>query len=106
MTQFDNDKKLGIFFLDISRIRINKKEKVKDFNQIFITPLNKILDKPTEVVQIDFYTTALPPPVARFVKRKEIRTLAENFVEAIKVENDLATISTHQGNEESEASTS
>ena len=40
-----------------------------------------------------------------FVKRKEIRTLAENFLEAIKVE-ELASISIHQGNEESEASTS
>ena len=41
-----------------------------------------------------------------FVKRKEIRTLEENFEEAIEVEKDLASISTHQGNEESEASTS
>ena len=41
-----------------------------------------------------------------FVKRKEIRTLEENFEEAIKIEKDLASISTHQGNEESEASTS
>ena len=35
----------------------------------------------------------------------EIRTLEENFEEAIKIEKDLASISTHQGNEESEAST-
>ena len=53
-----------------------------------------------------YYTTALPLPVAMFVKRKEIRTLTENFVEAIKVEKDLASIFTHQGNEEREASTS
>ena len=41
-----------------------------------------------------------------FVKRKEIRTLEENFEEAIKFEKDLASISIHQGNEESETSTS
>ena len=41
-----------------------------------------------------------------FVKRKEIRTLEENFEEAIKVEKDLASNSTHKGNEESETSTS
>ena len=41
-----------------------------------------------------------------FVKRKEIGTLEDNFEEAIKVEKDLASISIHQGNEESEASTS
>lgn len=40
-----------------------------------------------------------------FVKRKEIRTLEENFEESIKVVKDLASISTHQGNEESETST-
>ena len=39
-----------------------------------------------------------------FVKRKEIKTLEKNFVEAIKVEKDLATISNHQENEECEAS--
>jgi hypothetical protein len=32
--------------------------------------------------------------------------LAKNFVEAIKVEKDLATIYTHPGNEESEVSPS
>jgi hypothetical protein len=41
-----------------------------------------------------------------FVKKKEIRTLKENFEEAIKVEKDLESIYTHQGNEESEPSTS
>ena len=58
-----------------------------------------------EVVQIKFYTITLPPPIAIFVKRKKIWTLKENFLESIKVEKDLASISTHLGNEESEAST-
>ena len=40
------------------------------------------------------------------VKRKEKQTLAENFVESIKVEKDLVVISHHLRNEESEASTS
>ena len=40
-----------------------------------------------------------------FVNMNEIRTLAKNFVEAIKVENDLASIYAHQGDEESKAST-
>jgi hypothetical protein len=59
-------------FLDISRISINKKEKVKDFNQRFITLFNRLPDKPAKVVQIEFSTAALAPPVAMFVKRKEI----------------------------------
>ena len=41
-----------------------------------------------------------------FVKRKEIRTLEENFEEAIQIEKDIVSISTHRENEESEASTS
>ena len=106
ITQFSDDKTSGTLFLKLSRLRINKKENVKEFNQRFITLLNKIPDKPMKVAQIEFYTTALPPSVAMFVKRKEIRTLAENFVEAIKVEKDLVAISTHPKNEESEDATS
>ena len=41
-----------------------------------------------------------------FVKKKEIRTLEENFEEAIRVEKDLASIYIHQGTEESESYTS
>ena len=92
--------------MELSRLRINKIEKFKEFNQRFITLLNRIPDKTTEAIQIEYYTTALPLPVAMFVKRKEIRTFTENFVEAIKVEKDLASISNHQGNEEIKSSTS
>ena len=92
-------------FLDISRIRINKKENVKGFNQRFITLLNRIHDKPAEPIQIEFYTTSLPPLVSMFVKREEIKTSEEMFLEFIKVEKDLVAISHHLGNEESEAST-
>ena len=55
---------------------INKKEKVKDYNKIFITLLNRILDKLAKVVQIEFCNTALPPPIPMFLKRKQIQTLA------------------------------
>lgn len=89
MTKFGDDKTSGILFLDISRIRINKKEKFKDLNKRFITLLNRILDKPVEVVQIEFYAAALLPLVAMFVKRKENQTLEKTFVEDIKVEKDL-----------------
>ena len=65
----------GTLLLELARLKINENEKVKEFNQRFI------------------------------VKRKEMRTLEENFEEAIQIE-ELASISTHQENEESEASTS
>ena len=105
MTQFGYDKTSDILFLDLSRIKINRKEKIKDFNHRFITLLNKIPDKPTEAVQIEFYNTALPPPIAMFVKKEKKKTLVEILEEAIKVEKDLATISNHPRNEESKTST-
>ena len=95
-----------MLFLELSRVRYEKTDKVKDFNQRFINILNWILEKPTESIQFEFYTAALPPPIAMFVKAREKRTLAENFLEAIKVEKDLAPISSHQGNEENKPSSS
>ena len=70
MTQFGDDETSGILFLQLSRIKINNKEKFEDFNKIFITLLNRILDNLVEVFQIEFYTATLLPPIAIFVKRK------------------------------------
>ena len=90
-------------FLELSGIRINEKEKVKYFNQRFITLLNRILVKLFKAVQIEFYTVSLSPPIAMFVKNQEKQTLADNFMEAIKVEKDLKEISNYLGDEENEA---
>ena len=83
------------FILGISIVRFKKKDKVKVFNQIFINLLSRIPDKPTKSIQVEFYIVALPPPITMFVKAREKRALAENFLEAIKVEKDLASISSH-----------
>ena len=104
--RFGDDKTSRTLLLKLERLKMNENENVKEFDQRFITLLNKIPDKPPKVIQIEYYTDALPLTIAMFVKRKEIRALEENFEEAIKVEKDLASISTHQGNEESEVSTS
>ena len=71
MTKFRDDKTSGILFLEISTIKINKKERVKGFNQRFITLLNIIHIKPAEEVHIEYYTSALPPNIAMFVKNQE-----------------------------------
>ena len=78
--------------MEFSRIIFYKNDKVKVFNQRFINLLNYIPEKPAESIQVELYTTVLPPPIAMFVKEREKRTLAENFLEAIKVENVLASI--------------
>ena len=104
LTQFGDNKTSGVLLLEISQINFNKKEKDKDFNQRFINLLNQILDNPTKSIQIEFYTIALPPSATMFIKGKENTTLGEYLLEAIKVEKDLAAISSHQGNEESKVS--
>ena len=84
----------------------DKKDKVKDFNQRFINLLNRIPEKPVESIQVEFYIDALPPTTAMFVKAREKRTLDEIFLEAIKVEKDIASISSHQGNAKNKPSSS
>ena len=92
--------------MELSRIRFNKKDKLKYFNQRFINLLNRITKKHVESIQVEFYTISLPPPIAMFVKARENIILAENFLEAIKVEKDLELIPSHQGNEENKPSSS
>jgi hypothetical protein len=64
------------------------KEKVKDFNQIFTTILNKFQPeaKPTQKLQIKVYANALPSSISMFVKRVAKQTLVENFEEAKTIE--------------------
>jgi hypothetical protein len=102
MAQFSDEETLGIFSLGLLGIRMDENEKVKDFNQRFITLLNKISIKPIEEVQIEYYTSALPPNIAMFVKNQEKLTLVDNFVEDIKVEKDLEALSSCLGDEEDE----
>jgi hypothetical protein len=64
------------------------KERVKDFNQIFTTILNKfhLEAKSTQELQIDAYANALPTSISMFVKRAAKLTLAETFEEAKMIE--------------------
>jgi hypothetical protein len=47
------------------------KEKIKYFNQIFLTLMNKIMEdsRPIDNVIIEFYTTTFPYSISIFVKR-------------------------------------
>jgi hypothetical protein len=73
---------------------MDAKEKVKDFNQRFLTLMNKIpqASKPVEDVSIEFYTSSLPFSMEMFVKRDEKNTLEATFKEAIKVEKDMLSL--------------
>ena len=66
------------------------KERIKDFNQRFLTLKNKIpiASQPPEDIIIENYTSSLPKYFRMFVKRTRKTTLVETFEEAIKVEKD------------------
>ena len=62
---------------ELLSMRMEKKEKVQDFNQRFTTLLSSFsaatkLDKESLV---EYYTTTLYPPIAMFVKRAVKPTL-------------------------------
>ena len=84
---------------------MNENEKVKDFNERFMSLLNGIPIKPTETIQIEHYVSALPPNIAMFVKTQRKLTLVDNFAEAIPVEKDYETMSSCLGNEKDEVLT-
>lgn len=87
---------------------MNPKEKIKDFNQRFLTLRNKIptAARPVEAVTIKFYTSALPLSMAMFVKRSKLENLEETFEEAILVEKEMMSLKPHLMNESDGTSSS
>ena len=73
---------------------MDKKEKVQDFNQIFSSHLSNFsaTTKPAKETLIEYYTSALCPNIAMFVKRAVKHMLVENYEEANKVEVELDNI--------------
>lgn len=104
ISQFGDDKTSRMMVLELLRMRCDKKDRIKDFNQRFINHLNRIPEKPAESIQVELYTAALPASVAMFVKARQKRNLAKNFIEALQVEKDIASIASSQGNEENKPS--
>jgi len=108
LNKFGDDKTPAVLVLELSRIKMDPKEKIKEFNQRFLTLRNKIptTARPTEEVTLEFYTLALPLSVAMFVKREKLTTLEETFEEAILVEKEMTSLKTNPTNESNIASSS
>ena len=68
LSQFGDDRTSEVLVLELSIMRFDMKDKVKDFNLIFINLLNCIPEKPVESIQVKFYNVALPSSIAMFVK--------------------------------------
>jgi hypothetical protein len=60
---------------------MSPKERVKEFNQIFTTILNKFHPegKPTHELQIELYANALRASISMFVERASKPNLAKSF---------------------------
>jgi len=85
--KFGDDKTPTKLVLELSRIKMDPKEKMKDFNQRFLTLENKIslTSRPTNDVIVELYMETLPPSMAMFVKSDEKPRLTKSFEEVIKV---------------------
>ena len=71
LKKYGDDKTLNDLVMDLSHMKIGPKEKIKDFNQRFLTLRDKIPTalRPAEEVTIQFYTKVLPP-YNRYVREK------------------------------------
>jgi hypothetical protein len=75
-------------------MKMNQKEKVKDFNQRFLTLKNKIPtdSMPAENLIIAYYAKDLHHTTTMWVKRSKKNTLLEAFEEAILIEKDMLSL--------------
>lgn len=80
------------------------KEKIKYFNQIFTTLLNKIptTSWSTNEVLIEFYTSTIPITITMFVKRMGNPTLKETLDESIQVEIEMLILNGNQSSNKME----
>jgi hypothetical protein len=81
LDNFVEETTIGALMTDLFIPTISSKEKVKEFNQLFTTILDKfqLEAKPTQKLQIEVHANALPTSISMFVKRATKTTLAENF---------------------------
>lgn len=91
LTKYGDDRSLATLINDLSNLRIESKEPIKEFNSWFNKLLNKIptASKPSEKIRSEWYITTLPSNIAIFVDRAAKPTLVENMKEALVVEKHI-----------------
>ena len=79
---------------DLLALKMEKKEKVIYFNHRFSHHLNNFIATimPAEETLMGYYSSALSPEIAMFVKRSVKPSLLETYEEAKKVEEELKSI--------------
>jgi hypothetical protein len=108
LEKFGDGKPLEVLVMDLSNLKMNAKEKVKDFNQRFLTLKNRIPtdSMPVESLVIAYYTKALHQNIAIWVKRSKKETLVEAFEEATQIEKDILSLKYSSSNETENTSSS
>ena len=108
LEKFGDGKPPEVLVMDLSNLKMNAKEKVKDFNQRFLTLKNRIPadSMPAESLVIAYYTKALHQSIAIWVKRSKKATLVESFEEATQIEKDILSLKDPSRNESETASSS
>jgi hypothetical protein len=81
LEKFGDDKSPKVLVMELSSLRMNPKEKIKDFNQRFLTLKNGIPtdSMPAENLIIAYYTKALHQSISIWVKQSKEATLLEAF---------------------------
>ena len=76
---------------------MEKKEKVQDFSQSFVSHLNNFSAaiKPAEETLMEYYNSTLSPDIAMFVKMSVKPSLVETYEESKKVEVEIESIRKH-----------
>jgi hypothetical protein len=87
--------------MDLSRLKMNPKERVKDFNQRFLMLKNRIPadSMPAESLVVAYYIKALHQSIAIWVKRSKKATLLEAFEEDTRIEKDILSLKDSSSNE-------
>jgi hypothetical protein len=108
LEKFEDGKPPEVLVMDLSNLKMNAKEKVKDFNQIFLTLKNRIPtdSMPAESLVISYYTKALHQSIAIWVKKSKKATLLEAFEEATQIEKDILSLKDSSSNETETVSSS
>jgi hypothetical protein len=84
LEKFGDGKPSEVLVMNLSSLKMNPKEKVKEFNQRFLTLKNRIPadSMPAESLIIAYNTKSLHQSIAIWVKRSKKSTLLEAFEEA------------------------
>jgi ribonuclease HI len=108
LEKFGDGKPPEVLVMDLSNLKMNAKEKVKYFNQRFLTLKNRIPtdSMPAESLVIAYYTKALHQSIAIWVKRSKKATLVEAFEEATQIEKDILSLKDSSSNETENTSSS